>query len=721
MDHRGADLKIIMWLAVCMLSVGFAYLTGDIAFSSDINEYINPSNIMAVYVIGGLAIAAVYVCWYMFRKENRYLDILLPVCVLFVWGLARRKVLYAGGKGMVYSIAYQLRKSYGIKTGLMDMDYVSMSAIAEFVLLVVAVSMFFSVYMIYRCNSLMIAIGLAFMYVAAGAALSVHVSPQGVILVAVALIIARYTLVRNGQPLSPVWNVAVPLVVFAGCLIAALMVYESAYEKGIKAQGRLLEMVENMEYFIMGDNGKGYSNYYKVDDQAVNPSDDVVDELTRKEKPEGNLYVKIRSYVTYDGGVWRGRDIGYSHDSDILVKYDTDTFGRYASDIRALTGGDTEYSQSVLDDVTEYIRSHISYTISPDKFSGDADPVMYALYEGHQGYCVHFASAAAIGMRTVGIPTRYDTGYVIPSSAWTQQADGTYRAMILEKYSHAWAEAYNSSTDQWDIVDATPLGDRADTLGIPDEPDQSGGNDTQPPDSEDPPVDDSEDTSEDTQTELTTEEVSTELTSEVTETSESVTTEDSGQSGGTSTETQISGGGDGQASGDGAGGGAGSSGLKSLWGNKYVYTALVVILVCMTFMVVLVVRRRTITGRRRHRMLGRNRILAIHEMSAVIYDMLKFSGMIGDVSENDTEYAEIVTENCSMIKGDEFKYFVAVVQAAVYGGISPDDVQMRAAGKLYNKVRAYGYWSLNFKKRCVWLFIKCYDVPSRRKKHVRKE
>ena len=153
---------------------------------------------------------------------------------------------------MIYSIAYQLRKSYGIKTGLVDMDYVSMSAIAEFVLLVVAVSMFFSVYMIYRCNSLMIAVGLAFMYVAAGAALSVRVSTQGVILVAFALIIIRYALVRNGQPTSPLWNVAVPLVVFAGCLIAALMVYEGAYERGVKAQGRLLEMVDNMEYFIMG-------------------------------------------------------------------------------------------------------------------------------------------------------------------------------------------------------------------------------------------------------------------------------------------------------------------------------------------------------------------------------------------------------------------------------------------------------------------------------------
>lgn len=704
-----------------MLSVGFAYLTGDIAFSSDINEYINPSGLMAVYVIGGLAIAVIYVCWYVFRRENRYLDILLPVCVLFVWGLARRKVLYAGGKGMIYSIAYQLRKSYGIKTGLVDMDYVSMSAIAEFVLLVVAVSMFFSVYMIYRCNSLMIAVGLAFMYVAAGAALSVRVSTQGVILVAFALIIVRYALVRNGQPTSPLWNVAVPLVVFAGCLIAALMVYEGAYERGVKAQGRLLEMVDNMEYFIMGDSGKGYSNYYKVDDQAVNPSDDVVDELTRKEKPEGNLYVKIRSYVTYENGVWRGRDIGYSHDSDILVNYDKDRFDRYAADIRALTGGDTEYSQDVADDVTEYIRSHISYTTSPDKFSGDADPIMYALYEGHQGYCVHYASAAAIGMRTVGIPTRYNTGYVIPSSAWIQQDDGTYRAMILEKYSHAWAEAYNASTDAWDIVDATPLGDRADTLGIPDEPDMPGGNDTQSPDDENPVTDESEDTSEDTQTETTTEEVSTEQTTNVTETSQSVTTENEGQGDGTSTETQISGGGDGQASGDGAGDGAGSSGLRSLWGNKYVYTALVILLVCAVFMAVLVVRRRTIIGRRRHRMLGHNRILAIHEMSAAIYDMLKFSGMAADVSENDTEYAEIVTENCSMIKGDEFKYFVAVVQAAVYGGISPDDAQMRAAGKLYNKVRAYGYWSLNFKKKCVWLFVKCYDVPSHRKKHVRKE
>lgn len=50
-------------------------------------------------------------------------------------GLARRKLLYAGGKGMVYSIAYDLKKVYGIKTGLIDLDYVSVSAVTEFVLL----------------------------------------------------------------------------------------------------------------------------------------------------------------------------------------------------------------------------------------------------------------------------------------------------------------------------------------------------------------------------------------------------------------------------------------------------------------------------------------------------------------------------------------------------------------------------------------------------------
>ena len=68
---RGADLKIILGLAVWMLSSGIAYLVGDIAFSSDIYKYMEPANLMMLCVIGGLVIAAVYSCWYGDLPEER--------------------------------------------------------------------------------------------------------------------------------------------------------------------------------------------------------------------------------------------------------------------------------------------------------------------------------------------------------------------------------------------------------------------------------------------------------------------------------------------------------------------------------------------------------------------------------------------------------------------------------------------------------------------------
>ena len=190
-------MRVVLGLAVWALSLGMTYLVGDIAYSSDINKYMDSTNLVGAYIIGSLVIALVYSLWYILRKEQRILDIVVPVTVLLGWGLARRKLLYAGGKGMVYSIAYDLKKVYGIKTGLIDLDYVSVSAVTEFVLFIVAVSMFFATYMIYRCNSLMIAIGLAFLFMLAGATLSVPVSAPGVVLTVLSLIVARYVLMRH--------------------------------------------------------------------------------------------------------------------------------------------------------------------------------------------------------------------------------------------------------------------------------------------------------------------------------------------------------------------------------------------------------------------------------------------------------------------------------------------------------------------------------------------
>lgn len=705
-------MRVVLGLAVWALSLGMTYLVGDIAYSSDINKYMDSTNLVGAYIIGSLVIALVYSLWYILRKEQRILDIVVPVTVLLGWGLARRKLLYAGGKGMVYSIAYDLKKVYGIKTGLIDLDYVSVSAVTEFVLFIVAVSMFFATYMIYRCNSLMIAIGLAFLFMLAGATLSVPVSAPGVVLTVLSLIVARYVLMRMGQPLSVVWNIAVPVTVFAACLVVTLLVYDSVYDRGVKEQGKLLDMVDNMEYFLSGESNKGYSGYYKVDDSEVNPGDEVVDEIIREDKPQGNLYVKSRSYVTYENGSWHRRADGHSPDDEVMVYYDKDTFARYESEIQGYAP-DKKFSNEVMDKLVTYIRQHMSYTTAPKKFTEGEDPVNSAMYDVHEGYCVHFASAAAVGFRILGISTVYNTGYVVPSSAWIKQSDGTYRAVVLDKYSHAWIEAYSEDAGDWVIVDATPLGDRADTLGIPKEPDYSGDNtaDNSSDDTEEP------ETSEETSSPDVTTEATTDSTTQMSENTE-VTTETDGDSSngtgenGNQVDVPNDGSGDAQS---GSPGDAGD-GLSELVQNRVFRTVVVVLAVILILWGAVIFRRRTIVARRRRRLVGRNRISAIYEMSTAMYDMMVFSGAIENVSENDTEYADTVTESCSFIKGDEFTEFIKWVQAAVYGRVEPDDRQIAAARKLYTKVRAYTYLGLGFKDRFVWKYVKCYDCGGRRRK-----
>lgn len=705
-------MRVVLGLAVWALSLGMTYLVGDIAYSSDINKYMDSTNLVGAYIIGSLVIALVYSLWYILRKEQRILDIVVPVTVLLGWGLARRKLLYAGGKGMVYSIAYDLKKVYGIKTGLIDLDYVSVSAVTEFVLFIVAVSMFFATYMIYRCNSLMIAIGLAFLFMLAGATLSVPVSAPGVVFTVLSLIVARYVLMRMGQPLSVVWNIAVPVTVFAACLVVTLLVYDSVYDRGVKEQGKLLDMVDNMEYFLSGESNKGYSGYYKVDDSEVNPGDEVVDEIIREDKPQGNLYVKSRSYVTYENGSWHGRADGHSPDDEVMVYYDKDTFARYESEIQGYAP-DKKFSNEVMDKLVTYIRQHMSYTTAPKKFTEGEDPVNSAMYDVHEGYCVHFASAAAVGFRILGISTVYNTGYVVPSSAWIKQSDGTYRAVVLDKYSHAWIEAYSEDAGDWVIVDATPLGDRADTLGIPKEPDYSGDNtaDNSSDDTEEP------ETSEETSSPDVTTEATTDSTTQMSENTE-VTTETDGDSSngtgenGNQVDVPNDGSGDAQS---GSPGDAGD-GLSELVQNRVFRTVVVVLAVILILWGAVIFRRRTIVARRRRRLVGRNRISAIYEMSTAMYDMMVFSGAIQNVSENDTEYANTVTESCSFIKGDEFTEFIKWVQAAVYGRVEPDDRQIAAARKLYTKVRAYTYLGLGFKDRFVWKYVKCYDCGGRRRK-----
>ncbi|MCL2864834.1 MAG: DUF3488 and transglutaminase-like domain-containing protein [Lachnospiraceae bacterium] len=74
-----------------------------------------------------------------------------------------------------------------------------------------------------------------------------------------------------------------------------------------------------------------------------------------------------------------------------------------------------------------------TYTRNPEPV-GEGEFVDWFLFEGQQGFCTHFATAAATLGRAAGIPVRYVQGFV------TQTNVGI--TVIRDNQAHAWVEAY---------------------------------------------------------------------------------------------------------------------------------------------------------------------------------------------------------------------------------------------------------------------------------------
>lgn len=99
--------------------------------------------------------------------------------------------------------------------------------------------------------------------------------------------------------------------------------------------------------------------------------------------------------------------------------------------------------------IKEYVRNAARYDLDTGKMpSGENDFAMWFLNESDTGYCVHFASAAAVLLRAAGIPARYVTGYIV-------NARENELTVVTADKSHAWVE-YLDPAKGWTILDATP-------------------------------------------------------------------------------------------------------------------------------------------------------------------------------------------------------------------------------------------------------------------------
>lgn len=127
-----------------------------------------------------------------------------------------------------------------------------------------------------------------------------------------------------------------------------------------------------------------------------------------------------------------------------------------------------------IDYVKNYLEKNTKYTLSPGSVPKGKDFVEYFLYENKKGYCTHYASAAVLMLRAMGVPARYVEGYAIGPSQASQKETGTnqnvgvydgetrrqsYMPMVeisvKDSDAHAWAEVYIDGCG-WLPVECTP-------------------------------------------------------------------------------------------------------------------------------------------------------------------------------------------------------------------------------------------------------------------------
>ncbi len=103
--------------------------------------------------------------------------------------------------------------------------------------------------------------------------------------------------------------------------------------------------------------------------------------------------------------------------------------------------------------VTHYLAKTCKYTLSPGSVPAGQDFTDYFLFENKKGYCVHFATAATVMLRAMGLPVRYAEGYIVTNEDLKSAVSGW--ADIRDNRAHAWVEIYYPGFG-WQPIEATP-------------------------------------------------------------------------------------------------------------------------------------------------------------------------------------------------------------------------------------------------------------------------
>ncbi|MNO33887.1 Protein-glutamine gamma-glutamyltransferase [compost metagenome] len=102
--------------------------------------------------------------------------------------------------------------------------------------------------------------------------------------------------------------------------------------------------------------------------------------------------------------------------------------------------------------IKDYLQNGYSYTLNTTVPPSGSDFTDHFLFETKQGYCVHFATAMTVLLRSAEIPARYVQGYG-PGTLQDDTMPAKY--LVTQGDAHAWVEVYFADAG-WVPFDPTP-------------------------------------------------------------------------------------------------------------------------------------------------------------------------------------------------------------------------------------------------------------------------
>lgn len=218
---------------------------------------------------------------------------------------------------------------------------------------------------------------------------------------------------------------------------------------------------------IEGGQGRGIMEVEKLDDTDTYEYYPYYTDIDLNEK-RGN----ISTYTYYPAVSATDNVIGEASDAYLDVPPSCRRAVARICEEAGFSGTEAEIAAQIV----SYFRDNYSYTLRPGFYFGNPDYITHFLLESKRGYCMHFASAATMLFRQMGIHARYAEGYafsyldvleggsLVEGAEYDDYYDGyaplgetaLVEIEIPDSYAHAWVEIYVEGQG-WIVVDPTPV------------------------------------------------------------------------------------------------------------------------------------------------------------------------------------------------------------------------------------------------------------------------